>query len=81
MVAMNGPSRRPPGPPAHLRSQFVPYPRPSQQVLNVHEAAGHLGIGEEQTRRLLRAGTLVGINHGGVGWVISRESVDDLRAR
>jgi excisionase family DNA binding protein len=51
--------------------------------MTVAEAAAALAIGEEQTRRLLRAGTLFGVPlRGRAGWRVSRSTVDELlRAR
>jgi excisionase family DNA binding protein len=47
---------------------------------SVAEAAETLGIGAEQTRRLLRAGILGGVQLGGRrGWLVSKASVDRLR--
>jgi|HubBroStandDraft_6_1064221.scaffolds.fasta_scaffold37006_3 excisionase family DNA binding protein len=49
---------------------------------SVHEAAEKLGIGEEQVRRLLRSGELIGVPYGGRrGWRISRDYLDDLAAQ
>jgi excisionase family DNA binding protein len=48
-------------------------------TMTVAEAAAALAIGEEQTRRLLRAGTLFGVPLGGrAGWRVSRSAVDEL---
>jgi excisionase family DNA binding protein len=49
--------------------------------MTVAEAAIALGIGEEQVRRLLRRGQLIGVPFGGrVGWRLSREYVDEVVA-
>jgi excisionase family DNA binding protein len=52
-------------------------------TMTVTEAAAALAIGEEQTRQLLRAGTLFGVPlRGRAGWRVSRSTVDELlRAR
>src|ERR1017187_6550521 len=48
-------------------------------TMTVAEAAAALAIGEEQTRRLLRAGTLFGVPLAGrAGWGGSRRAVDEL---
>jgi excisionase family DNA binding protein len=48
-------------------------------TMTVAEAAAALAIGEEQTRRLLRAGTLFGVPLGGrAGWRVSRSAVEEL---
>lgn len=44
--------------------------------MTVPEAAKVLGVSEEQVRRLLRSGELLGVPFGGrVGWRLPRESV------
>jgi excisionase family DNA binding protein len=54
-------------------------PPPGTHTMTVAEAAAALGIGEEQTRRLLRAGTLFGVPLGGrAGWCVSRSAVEEL---
>ena len=54
-------------------------PPPGTHTMTVAEAAAALGIGEEQTRRLLRAGTLFGVPLGGrAGWCVSRSAVAEL---
>jgi excisionase family DNA binding protein len=60
---------------------FVPLELPpaGTHTMTVAEAAAALAIGEEQTRRLLRAGTLFGVPLGGrAGWRVSRSAVDEL---
>ena len=48
-------------------------------TMTVAEAAAALAIGEEQTRRLLRAGTLFGVPLGGrAGWRVSRSAAEEL---
>ena len=50
--------------------------------MTVAEAADVLELGEEQVRRLLRTGTLIGVQFGGrVGWRLIREYVHDVAAR
>ena len=71
------------GPPASTRSQFLPVRHRDLRdvVMTVAEAAAHLGLGEEQVRRLLRSEKLAGIPLGGrAGWQVSRESVEDMLA-
>ncbi len=47
--------------------------------MTVAEAADVLELGEEQVRRLLRTGALIGVQFGGrVGWRLSREYVYDV---
>jgi len=49
-------------------------------AISVSEAAASLGIGAEQTRRLLRSGLLGGVQLGGRrGWLVSKASVQRLR--
>jgi excisionase family DNA binding protein len=46
--------------------------------VTVREAAAILGLGEEQVRRLLRSGDLVGVPYGGrAGWRLSRRYVEE----
>ena len=48
-------------------------------TMTVAEAAAARAIGEEQTRRLLRAGTLFGVPLGGrAGWRVSRSALEEL---
>jgi len=56
--------------------------RPLDQVsTTVREAAALLGIGEEQVRRRLRSGELLGVPFGGrMGWRLSRDYVERLAA-
>ena len=58
------------------------HPRPTEELsATVHEAAGLLGLGEEQVRRLLRDGVLVGIPYGGRrGWRIPRRHLEEFAA-
>jgi excisionase family DNA binding protein len=55
--------------------------KPLEDVaLSVAEAAERLDIGAEQTRRLLRAGIVGGVQLGGRrGWLVSKASVERLR--
>jgi excisionase family DNA binding protein len=46
--------------------------------VTVREAADILGLGEEQVRRLLRTGDLMGVPYGGrAGWRLSRAYVEE----
>lgn len=56
--------------------------RPLEEMsASVHEAAEQLGIGEEQVRRLLRSGELLGVPYGGRrGWRISRGYLEAIAA-
>lgn len=61
----------------------VPPPSPAtpeQPALTVAEAAGHLGIGPEQVRVLLRAQRLPGFKRGGE-WHVSPDAVAELQAK
>jgi len=50
--------------------------------MTVAEAADALGIGEEQVRRLLRRGELVGVPYGGrTGWRLPRDEVTAIAAQ
>jgi excisionase family DNA binding protein len=50
--------------------------------MTVAEAAAVLKLSEEQVRRLLRTGALIGVQFGGrVGWRLSREYVHDVAAQ
>lgn len=52
-------------------------PRLRDSSVTVREAAAILGIGEEQVRRLLRSGELLGVPYGGrAGWRLSRAYVE-----
>jgi excisionase family DNA binding protein len=54
-------------------------PSLEEAAMSVPQAAAALGIGPEQTRRLLRAGTLAGVQLGGRrGWLVSKASVERL---
>jgi excisionase family DNA binding protein len=55
--------------------------KPLEDVaLSVAEASERLGVGAEQTRRLLRAGIVGGVQLGGRrGWLVSKASVERLR--
>jgi excisionase family DNA binding protein len=73
----------PSGPPADSRKDFVRLEKRDFRdvVMTVGEAAGALGLGEEQVRRLLRAEKLAGVPLGGrAGWQVSRESVMEMIA-
>jgi excisionase family DNA binding protein len=57
-------------------------PRPTEEIsATVREAAEVLGVGEEQIRRLLRSGGLLGIPYGGRrGWRIPRAHLQEVAA-
>jgi excisionase family DNA binding protein len=62
---------------------LVELPPPGSLAMSVGEAAQVLNLGEEQVRRLLRQGKLLGVPYGGRrGWEVTRSSVAEYaRAR
>lgn len=66
---------------AHHEGVPVAAPSLRHAGLTVRQAAGLLGVGEEQVRRLLRRGELLGVPFGGrTGWRLSRDYVERLAA-
>jgi excisionase family DNA binding protein len=57
---------------------MVEVPPPDSLGMTVSEAAVALRLGEEQVRRLLRQGRLLGVPYGGRrGWQVTRSSVSN----